>query len=109
MDTAIIVALITAVATVIAAAIAILPRVLRKVPVNPLPGSSSPASEGGGASNTRRVYFKGAQYRFLNFGGKNCRIEPAEGGQSFLAPTHELFHDAEQTRRITRESIVVRT
>jgi len=39
----------------------------------------------------------------------NCRIEPVEGGQSFLAPTHELFHDAEQTLRMTRESIVVRT
>ena len=91
METAIIVALITAAATVIAAAIAILPKVLRKEPVNPLPSSTSTVSDGNTASCTRNVYYKAARYRFLNFGGKNCRIEPMEGGKSFLAPTHELL------------------
>jgi len=109
MDTARIVALITGAATVIAAAIAILPKWVRKEPVGPLPGSSSPVSDASGASGTRVVSSKGGHYRFLNFGGKNFRIEPMEGGQSFLAPTLELFHDADQTRRITRESIIVRT
>jgi len=66
-------------------------------------------SEGSGTSATRIVSPKGEQYRFLNFAGKNCRIEPMEGCQSFLALIHELFHATEQTRRITRESIIVRT
>ena len=108
MDTAIIVALITGAATVIASTIAILPKWLREKPVSPVPGSSSPGSQGKGTSGTRLVYYQGVQYRFLNFGGKNCRIEPMGDGQSFLAPTHELFHDLEQTQRITRDSIVVR-
>jgi hypothetical protein len=76
--------------------------------VNAIPSSSTLTSQGGGAFGTRFVYYKGVQYRFLNIGGKNCRIEPIEGGQSCLAPTHDLFHDAEQTQGITRESIVVR-
>jgi hypothetical protein len=109
METAIIVALITTAATVIAAATAILPKILRNETVNPLSSSALPESRQSSASSTRIVYYNGVQYRFLNFGGRNCRIEPMEGGQSFLAPTHELFHDAEQTRRITRESIIMRT
>lgn len=108
MDTLVIAALITGAATVIAALIAILPRRQRKEPVSSFPSLSSPASEFGVASGIRAVYYQGAKYRFLNFGGKSCRIEPMEDGRSFLAPTHELFHDPQQIRRITRESIVVR-
>lgn len=107
MDTPIIVALITGAATVIAAAIAVLPRRLRNEPVTPASDSSPRKTQANGTSRSRFVYYNGLQYRFLNFGGKNCRIEPIEGGQSFLAPTHELFHNAEQTQRITRDSIVV--
>jgi hypothetical protein len=81
---------------------------MRKEPANPLLPSSAQVSEVSAGSGGRVVYYKGAQYRFLNFGGKNCRIEAMEGGQSVLAPTHELFHDPEQTRRVTRDSIVVR-
>lgn len=55
---------------------------------------------------TRTVYYRSEPHRFLNFGGRRCRIEPLSGGQSFLAPTHELFHDCDRLRRITRETIV---
>jgi hypothetical protein len=108
LDTAIIVALITGAATVIAAAVAILPKWMRNDSASRLTASSAPLLEGNPGSGARVVYYKDAQYRFLKFGGKNCRIEPMNGGQSFLAPTHELFHDPEQKRRVTRDSIVVR-
>ncbi|HUQ68454.1 MAG TPA: hypothetical protein VM165_02960 [Planctomycetaceae bacterium] len=107
MDAAIIAAVITGTATVIAAAITLLPRILRKRAVSPLLHQPLRLPEGRNPSGTRIVYYQEAQYRFLNFRGKNCRIEPIDGGQSFLAPTHELFHDPERTRRINRESIVV--
>ena len=54
----------------------------------------------------RRVYFNGAEYSFLNYGGRKSRVEPIRGGGSFLAPTAELYHDPAETERITRDSIV---
>jgi hypothetical protein len=108
MDTPIIAALITGAATVIATGLALLPALLRKRVDKANLESYSPMPDGTGGSRTRFVYYKGTRYRFLNFGGQNCRIEPIEGGQSSLAPTHELFHDQKQTRRVTRDSIVLR-
>jgi hypothetical protein len=108
MDTSVVVGLITGTATIIAAAIAILPRLLRREPPSPSAGSSLSVSDGTSVTGERCVYYHHVKHRFLNFRGKNCRIEPMDGGASFLAPTHELFHDPEQKRRITRESIVVR-
>jgi len=64
-----------------------------------------------GRSDTseRTVYYQGRKFRFCGFGPSNCRIEPLDGSKpSFLVPTHQLFHDAEGKRRITRDSIVVK-
>jgi hypothetical protein len=105
MDTTIIVALISGVAMVTAAAIAIIPMLRGTEGPGPTPEPQPPA--GSRAGGARTVYYLGTQYRFLNFGGNNSRIEPLAGLQSFLAPTHELFHDSRQTQRITRETIVV--
>jgi hypothetical protein len=105
MDASIVVAIIGGAATIIAAAIAIAPKIVRARPAD------SSAAEVRlrtlPSIGLRTVYYLEQQHRFLNFGGKNCRIEPMTGGPSFKAPTHEIFHDKEQTRRITRESIVV--
>lgn len=60
------------------------------------------------AVGSRLVFYRGDEHRFLNFGGRNCRIEPLAGGPSFLAPTHELFHDRDGRARITRDTIVAR-
>lgn len=106
MDTSVVVAVITSAGAIAAAAVGREWHVRRKTSAgtrsdNVLIGHSN--------SNTqRRVYFKGDEYRFLNFGGKNSRIEPLGGGPSFLAPTHELFHDSAQHRRVSRDSVVVR-
>lgn len=96
-------ALITAGATVAAAAITALAR--RQRPTAPTKGV--PRTEQRPVQGAARVvYYEGTEYRFLNFGGKNSRIAPVDGGESFLAPTHELFHDRAAQRRITRDSIV---
>lgn len=107
MDTSIFAALITAAATVLAATITLLPWLLRREQSTGASGSASSEPNVANRARCRTVYYQGKPHRFLNFGGKNCRIEPLEDGDSFLAATHELFHDPEQTRRITRESIVV--
>ena len=104
MDAVIVAAVIGACATIVAALIAVVP-MLRRHSQSQLVGNA--AVQPADATPARLVYFRHEPHHILNFGGKNCRIEALDGSPSFLAPTCELFHDADQTRRITRDSIVV--
>jgi hypothetical protein len=103
-DTTIVAAIITAIATLLATALSIRGRTpggrRRVTQEAEWPGDSSPAS--------RIVYYQGTAHRLLRFGGRNSRIEALDGSPSFLGPTHEIFHDSEQTIRITRDSIAYR-
>jgi hypothetical protein len=56
----------------------------------------------------RIIYYKRLKHRLRIFSYKTCRIETMDGSRSFTAPTNQLFHDAEGTRRITRETALAR-
>ncbi len=110
MDNGVLIALIGGLAVILAGIIGILPSLRRRkvgsklTELNPEQTSTMvPQGE------PRRVYYKGNLLRFLNFGGKRSRVQPVEGGESLLVPTHELYHDKEELIPITRDSIVVRS
>jgi hypothetical protein len=73
----------------------------------PVASMSQPSLPQPPIDGIRRVYWQGKLHRFCNFGAKNCRIETLDGtAPSFLAPTHQLFMDAESKVRVTRDLIV---
>jgi len=99
VDTTVVVATIGAFSTIAAALIAV--RV--KPPVSATSNERPPI----GSAVSRTAFYQGRAHRFLKFGGQNCRIEALDGSPSFLAPTHEIFHDQNGTQRITRDSVVL--
>lgn len=107
MDSTIIAAIITGAATVLAAVIGL--QFWRRWRFIEAPKARNrELNTENSSAESRIVYYRGVAHRFLNFGGKHCRIERLDGSPSFLGLTHEMFHDIEQKRRITRDSIVLR-
>jgi hypothetical protein len=99
MDTSIIVAIITGSATVAAAVVTLI-----RSRSKPVQNSNFGVSRQHSRGPVRTAYYRSVQHQFLKFGPLTSRIQPMEGGESFVVPTNALFHDPEGTDQVSNNN-----